>query len=417
MKRLTKTLCALLMAPAMLMAQETTPGTAAPLRMPTLEDLIPGGETYRYTEDLYGLQWWGDTAMKPGIDSLLTIDPKNGREALLLTRADINTVLQADSLGQLHHLYGLSYPWADKTQALLSLHGKFITYDWAQKRVVSVRETAKGAANVDYDTESGHVAYTLKNNLYVDGEAVTQEPEGVVCGQSVHRNEFGITKGTFWSPKGTLLAFYRMDERMVTEYPLVDVTARVGKLEPIRYPMAGMTSHQVQVGIYNPDTKQTLYLETGDPTDRYFTNISWSPDEKSLFLIEVNRDQNHAQLCRYDAQTGKLAETLYTEKHPKYVEPQTPIIFLSWDDTKFIYQSQRDGFNHLYLFDLSKRKYPETYATDFGSEYSSEYMHTQLTQGPWLVQSILGFNEKKKEVYIAATKESPMQTNIYKVRV
>ena len=286
MKRLTKILCALLMAPAMLMAQETTPGTAATsLRMPTLEDLIPGGETYRYTEDLYGLQWWGDTAMKPGIDSLLTIDPKNGREALLLTRADINAVLEAEGLGKLSHLYGLSYPWADKTQALLSLHGKFITYDWAQQRVVSVRETAKGAANVDYDTESGHVAYTLKNNLYVDGEAVTQEPEGLVCGQSVHRNEFGITKGTFWSPKGTLLAFYRMDERMVTEYPLVDVTARVGQLEPIRYPMAGMTSHQVQVGIYNPDTKQTLYLETGDPTDRYFTNISWSPDEKSLFLI------------------------------------------------------------------------------------------------------------------------------------
>ena len=417
MKRLIKTMCALLMAPAMLMAQDSVSGAATSLRMPTLEDLIPGGETYRYTEDLYGLQWWGDMAMKPGIDSLMAVDPKTGRETLVLTRDDLNAVLKADSLGRLSHLYGLSYPWADKTQALLSLHGKFITYDWTQRSVIAVRETAQGAANVDYNTESGHVAYTLKNNLYVDDEAVTQEPEGVVCGQSVHRNEFGITKGTFWSPKGTLLAFYRMDERMVTEYPLVDVTARVGELELIRYPMAGMTSHQVQVGIYNPDTKQTLYLETGDPTDRYFTNISWSPDGQSVYLIELNRDQNHAQLCRYDVRTGKLAEVLYEEEHPKYVEPQTPITFLPWDDTKFILQSQRDGFNHLYLFDLSKRKYPETYETDFGSRYTSEYMHTQLTEGPWLVQSVLGFNAKKKEVYIAATKESPMQTNIYKVRV
>ena len=417
MKRLIKTMCALLMAPAMLMAQDSVSGTATSLRMPTLEDLIPGGETYRYTEDLYGLQWWGDTAMKPGIDSLMAVDPKTGRETLVLTREELNAALGADNLGQASHLYGLSYPWADKTQALLSLHGKFITYDWTQKRVTFVRETEEGAANVDYNTESGHVAYTLKNNLYVDGEAVTQEPEGVVCGQSVHRNEFGIYKGTFWSPAGTLLAFYRMDESMVTEYPLVDITARVGELEPIRYPMAGMTSHQVQVGIYHPDTRQTLYLETGDPTDRYFTNISWSPDGQSLYLIEVNRDQNCAKLCRYDAQTGKLAETLYTEEHPKYVEPQNPIVFLPWDDTKFIYQSQRDGFNHLYLFDLSKRKYPETYETDFGSRYTSEYMHTQLTEGPWLVQSVLGFNEKKKEVYIAGTKESPMQTNIYKVRV
>ena len=203
---------------------------------------------------------------------------------------------------------------------------------------------------------------------------------------------------------------------MVTEYPLVDITARVGEPNPIRYPMAGMTSHQVQVGIYNPSTRKTLYLETGDPTDRYFTNISWSPDEQSLYLIELNRDQNHAKLCRYDAQTGKLAEVLYEEEHPKYVEPQCPIVFLPWDDTKFILQSQRDGFNHLYLFDLTKGKYPETYTTDFGSQYTAHYVHTQLTQGPWLVQSLLGFNRQKKEIFFAATKESPMQTNIYKIR-
>ena len=417
MNKLIKTACALLMAPALLMAQDNTaPDTASQLRMPTLEDLIPGGETYRFTEDIYGLQWWGDTAVKPGIDSLLSIRPKDGQESLLFTRESLNRALEAKGLGKLSHLYSLRFPWKGETKALVLLHGKYITYDWAAGQVTFVRETVEGAANLDYDTEGGHVAYTLGNNLYVDGQAVTAEPEGVVCGQSVHRNEFGIYKGTFWSPKGTLLAFYRMDERMVTEYPLVDITARVGKLEPIRYPMAGMTSHQVQVGIYRPADGQTVYLETGDPTDRYFTNISWSPDEQSLYLIELNRDQNHAKLCRYDARTGKLAEVLYEEKHPKYVEPQTPIIFLPWDDTKFILQSQRDGFNHLYLFDLTKRKYPETYTTDFGSDYRSEYMHTQLTQGPWLVQSLLGFNEKKKEIYFAATKESPLQTNIYKVR-
>ena len=417
MNKLIKTACALLMAPALLMAQDNTaPDTASQLRMPTLEDLIPGGETYRFTEDIYGLQWWGDTAVKPGIDSLLSIRPKDGQESLLFTRESLNRALEAKGLGKLSHLYSLRFPWKGETKALVLLHGKYITYDWAAGQVTFVRETVEGAANLDYDTEGGHVAYTLGNNLYVDGQAVTAEPEGVVCGQSVHRNEFGIYKGTFWSPKGTLLAFYRMDERMVTEYPLVDITARVGKLEPIRYPMAGMTSHQVQVGIYRPADGPTVYLETGDPTDRYFTNISWSPDEQSLYLIELNRDQNHAKLCRYDARTGKLAEVLYEEKHPKYVEPQTPIIFLPWDDTKFILQSQRDGFNHLYLFDLTKRKYPETYTTDFGSDYRSEYMHTQLTQGPWLVQSLLGFNEKKKEIYFAATKESPLQTNIYKVR-
>ena len=88
------------------------------------------------------------------------------------------------------------------------------------------------------------------------------------------------TKAHFWSPKGNLLAFYRMDESMVTQYPLVDITARVGEVNNVRYPMAGMTSHQVKVGIYNPATGKSIYLNAGDPTDRYFTNISWSPDEK-----------------------------------------------------------------------------------------------------------------------------------------
>ncbi|HIZ02105.1 MAG TPA: S9 family peptidase [Candidatus Bacteroides merdipullorum] len=417
MKLLTKTLCALLLgAPALLMAQSNTASPASDLKMPTLEDLIPGGETYRYTENLYGLQWWGDTAMKPGIDSLVAIRPKDGRESLLFTRDDVNRVLEAEGLGKLSQLYVLSFPWADKTQALFPLHGKFITYDWTAQTIVSVRETDAKAANVDYNSTSGHVAYTLDNNLYVDGQAVTREPAGVVCGQTVHRNEFGISKGTFWSPTGTLLAFYRMDERMVTEYPLVDITARVGQVDPVRYPMAGMTSHRVQVGIYNPATGQTVYLETGDPTDRYFTNISWSPDERSLFLIELNRDQNHAKLCRYDAGTGQMLEVLYEEEHPKYVEPQTPIVFLPWDPTKFLLQSQQDGWNHLYLFDLKKKKAPESFATVLGGKFVVSYECVQLTRGAWLVQSLLGFNEKKKEIYFTATKESPMQSNIYKVR-
>ena len=275
------------------------------------------------------------------------------------------------------------------------------------------------------------MAYTLKNNLYVDNKQVTDEPEGIVCGQSVHRNEFGISKGTFWSPTGSLLAFYRMDESMVTQYPLVDITARVGEVNNIRYPMAGMTSHKVQVGIYNPANGKTVYLNTGDPTDRYFTNIAWAPDEKTLFLIELNRDQNHSKLCQYDAATGELMQVLIEETHPKYVEPQNPILFLPWDSNKFIYQSQRDGYNHLYLYDLERlhaiqpqeltkeeaEKLWNTIKKAGKGKTPSGAAGIQLTSGEWLVQSILGFNAKKKEVIIAATKESPLQSNLYKVSI
>lgn len=422
MKTICKSiLAALLLAmPAMpgttVMAQETTMNSNE-LKYPTLEDLIPGGETYRFAETLYGVQWWGDQCIKPTLDSLFAINPKNGKETLLTTREHINQALQAQKLGKLSHLYSVQLPWADKTQLLLAMKGKYVVYDWKADQIVSSLVFDKQAANADYSTESGHVAYTIANNLYVDNHQVTDEPEGVVCGQTVHRNEFGISKGTFWSPSGQLLAFYRMDESMVSQYPLVDITARVGKVDPVRYPMAGMTSHKVQVGIYNPATGKTLYLNTGDPTDRYFTNISWAPDEKSLFLIELNRDQNHSKLCQYDAETGKLMDTLYQEKHPKYVEPQQPIVFLPWDDTKFIYQSQKDGYNHLYLFDTQIKTEVQRVEDKAGGNHIAFYQMKPLTSGPWLVQSILGFNAKKKEIFITATKESPLQSNLYKVNV
>ena len=354
------------------MAQET--------KKPTLEELIPGGESYLYAENLYGLQWWGDECIKPGVDTLYSIQPKTGKETMVITREQINKVLEENKAGKLSHLYSVRFPWTDKAQMLFTIAGKFIVYDFKNNQVVSTFKPKDGANNEDYCAASGNVAYTIDNNLYVNEKAVTNEPEGIVCGQTVHRNEFGINKGTFWSPKGNLLAFYRMDESMVTQYPLVDITARVGEVNNIRYPMAGMTSHKVQVGIYNPSTDKSIYLNTGDPTNRYFTNISWAPDEKSIYLIEVNRDQNHAKLCRYDVETGELAATLLEETHPKYVEPQQPIVFLPWDSTKFIYQSQRSGFNHLYLYDITGK------------------LIKQLTEGQWLVNSILGFNEKKKEI-------------------
>jgi dipeptidyl-peptidase-4 len=372
---------------------------AQTLKMPTLEDLIPGGETYRYAESIYGLQWWGDTVIKPEIDSLFAIDPATGEETLLFTRQKMNIALEAAGIKPISNLYNVSFPWPGDTQVLLPASSQYAIYDWVTGEA-SKRDDlpTRGIANVDYQIDSDNVAYTIGNNLYVNGKQVTNEPEGIVCGQSVHRNEFGISKGTFWSPKGHLLAFYRMDESMVTQYPLVDITARVGEVNNVRYPMAGMTSHQVTVGIYNPRTQQTIYLQAGDPTNRYFTNISWSPDEKSLFLIEVNRDQNHAKLCEYSAESGELIATLYEETHPKYVEPEHPIIFLPWDETQFIYQSEKDGYNHLYLMDKQGKV-------------------KALTSGNWLVQEVLGFNKKKKEVIILSTEQSPLQSNIYSVNI
>lgn len=375
---------------------------------PTLEDLIPGGATYRYPESIYGVQWKGDLCVLPDIENLKVVSPNNGKEVVIATKTEVNQLLESMQLGKIQHFYNIEFPYSDNKELssymLVTTSGYRVLVDINSKEIKWSQPRKENASNEDWEKQSRSLAYTLDNNLYVttaDGStrAVTKEEKGIVCGQSVHRNEFGISKGTFWSPKGSLLAFYRMDERMVTEYPLVDITARVGTVNNVRYPMAGMTSHQVTVGIYNPQTDKSIYLQTGDPTNRYFTNISWSPDEKSLYLIELNRDQNHAKLCEYNAQTGALIQTLFEERHPKYVEPQHPIVFLPWNSNEFIYQSQKNGFNHLYLYNRQGKQLK------------------QLTSGKWLVKELIGFDEKNKYVFFTSTELSPLQENIYRLDV
>ena len=413
MKRIFNLLAIILMTTSVMMAQDK--------KSFTLEDLLPGGNNYYNLQpkNMHGLTWWGDWCIKPEMEEVKTIDPKNGEEKTLFTLESLNKALEKAGINQVRALYSLSYPWADKTEVQLPKSQRYAVYNWVTGAVTTRDDLPKEPyANVDLNATSGHIAYTVGNNLYVNGLQVTDEPEGVLCGQSVHRDEFGINRGIFWSPKGNLVAFYRMDQSMVTDYPQVNTSTRIATLEPDKYPMAGMTSHKVTVGVYNPATKETVYLQAGDPTDRYFTNISWSPDEKSVYVIELNRDQNHSQLVRYNASTGEKEAMVYEEKHDKYVEPQHPILFLPWDETQFIYQSQRDGYNHLYLFDTADTDLLDDLKGMIkGEKPEKEPAITcrQLTSGEWMVKDILGFNEKNKEIIISSTEISPLQSNTFAV--
>lgn len=407
----------------------------------TLEDVIPGGSNYfnLVPENIPGLGWWGDICIQAGVDEVKTIDVKNGKEKILFTLNEVNeTIKNGDKpykltheLKPLHSLMAVQLPWADKTIALFRQSNYMMWYDFAEKKIIKLAYLNDKAANFDFCKENGLMAYTVGSNLHVAEQgdfdkqvspslvAGKEEGEtGVLYGQSVHRNEFGVMKGTFWSPKGTYLAFYRMDQSMVTDYPQVNTSTRIATPEPDKYPMAGMTSHKVTVGVYNVKTGKTVYLQAGDPTDRYFTNISWAPNEQHIYVIELNRDQNHSQLVRYNAVSGAKEAVVYEEKHPKYVEPQHPLTFLPWDDSKFIYWSQRSGFQHLYLMDTQKKTYPEKEKGEDGETTIREYLQvTPLTQGDWLVQEILGFNAAKKEIIIGSTEVSPLQTNIYTLNV
>lgn len=252
--------------------------------------------------------------------------------------------------------------------------------------------------------EASHTwAYLHKDNLYVQTQGqgsrklTTDGSRETVYGQAVHRNEFGINSGTFFSPDGSRLAFYRMDQSMVADYPQVNTFEREAAYAPDKYPMAGMTSHKVTVGVADIATGQVRYLNTGDPTDRYFTNISWNPAGDKIYLIEVNRDQTDLSLDCYDAATGDKLQTLYREHNGKYVEPQHPIAFLPWDSSRFVYWSQQDGYMHLYIMTVDGN------------------IERCLTPGHYVVDTLCGFALDTHSVIYTSNELNPLQMNIFRV--
>ncbi|HRO44041.1 MAG TPA: DPP IV N-terminal domain-containing protein [Flavipsychrobacter sp.] len=251
--------------------------------------------------------------------------------------------------------------------------------------------------------KSMKLAFTVENNLWFathEGQLIqvtTDADKNILNGQSVHRNEFGIENGIFFSPRGNYLAYYRMDQTMVSDYPVVNWNRTPATVDLVKYPMAGGTSHEVTLRVFDMETKKTIEIATGEPRDQYLTAVTWSPDEKHVYIALLNRDQNHLQLNQYDAKTGKKVKTLFEESSKTYVEPQHPLEFLPNRNDQFVWWSQKDGYMHLYLFSTSGKQL------------------RQLTKGNYDVNEILGFNEKQSEIIITAAKESPLEKHVYVV--
>ena len=375
----------------------------------TLQDLLWGGNNAHNlrAENIF-TTWWGNTALQSTPDEI----KKVADGSTLVTVEELNTwagVTPEDKNKVVRSGHSVSFPYADKSLAMVSGLAKNILIDFEAHKVEWQQNIPEGATNRDFSTESRNLAFTIEGNLYVqtaDNKTVqistdgsTDGSQNIVYGQSVHRDEFGITKGTFWSPDGQQLAFYRMDQSMVPSYPQVDITSRISQTYVDHYPMAGETSHQVKVGVYNVLNGKTTWLDLEGADDDYHTNISWAPDGKTLYIFELNRDQNDMRLVAYDTATGKSLHTVLQECDEKYVEPLNGLEFLPWDATKAVMQSQRDGYNHLYLLDLKTDKL------------------SQITSGKWVVQRFVGFNKKDKTLIYLGNESDPRRSCLYSVNI
>ncbi|MGV0752972.1 DPP IV N-terminal domain-containing protein [Empedobacter brevis] len=362
----------------------------------TMEDAVLGLSTNLRIENLNQVQWipnqnaytqnvktsYGEALIKKEVPSLKT-----------------DTIFRSS---QFENKRIPSLNWINDKQAYYSTKTGYKTITTAGQQTDWLK-LPDNAENIEFDATNNQVGYVIDNNLFfVDKAGKTHQitKDGkyeIVNGKSVHQNEFGIHKGIFISPKGNLVAFYRMDQTVVTDYPIIDWSVQPAVNKNIKYPFAGTKNHTVTLGVYNPATQKTTFLETHPEVDHYLTSVTWSPDEKHIYIALLSRNQKHLELNQYNAVSGKLIKTLFKEDDAKYVEPQNELHFIPGKTNEFVWWSQRDGFMHLYRFNTDGK------------------LLKQITKGDWIVTDLVGENAKKKEFLIMTTKDSPKDRHLYAV--
>ncbi|MDO5607199.1 MAG: DPP IV N-terminal domain-containing protein [Capnocytophaga sp.] len=365
----------------------------------TIEDAELGYYKGLYPKNLYSLQWIDGTQhyiYNTG-GSLEIKNAATGETVKTIGREITQTYPQLQYFPQISHI--------DSEVMVFPLDGNFQIYDYKNNRNINTISLSENAKNEEYNYKANAVAYTVDNNLLVATASEKNIPvtsyqdKNIVAGQAIHRSEFGIKKGTFWSPDGKKLAFYQKDETHVSDYPLVDIDTYPASLNAIKYPMAGQASERAAVGIFNLDTRQTIYLDIDTSDEHYLTNLTWTPDGKSVLIAEINRDQNHYELNRYDVSSGKKTNTLFEEKNSKWVEPEHDAVFLPKKNDEFLWFSERGGFMNLYHYNLNGK------------------LIRQLTDFKWVVDEILGFDSDGKSVFISGTGSDAREKHTYRIEL
>ncbi|WP_258540601.1 S9 family peptidase [Parvicella tangerina] len=364
----------------------------------TIEDCELGYSKGLYPENLNALQWTTESNYSyVSGDSLIVSSVKGKKEYI-----SKDQFVSADkNLKRIPRLI-----WMNDEQGFYYAKNEIKSFNTSSIESSTLLKFPQEAANQDYNSVSNVLAYTLENNLYIATdsndkvEVFATDDENIVSGQAIHRYEFGISKGTFWSPKGTYLAFYQKDETDVADYPMLNINTTPGSLDAVKYPMAGQKSEYAKVGVFNVKTRATSFLNI-DMTekDHYLTNLAWSPDEKYVILAEVNRDQNHVWLNKYDVITGNLVKTLFEESSREWAEPEHPASFIPSKENEFLWLSERDGFMNLYHYNLEGE------------------LLGQVTNFDFVVQSIIGYSSDGKYVYVEATGPDARENHCYQVEI
>ena len=377
------------------------------LKKLSADELIPGGLQYdRFLPGLPEQIHFYSGGYSYILKDLLQVkDNVSGQVVRELSLPDLNRLLKKEKWKKLEKFPEIHWLQKEEYCCWILVQRKIVFINFQTSEILQVIQVKKEWKNFDFNEQKKIFAYTEKNGLHLlsmDGKTFPVFCAGsksVTAGQAASRNEFGINKGLFWSPEGSMLAFYKVDESEVARYPLVCVKDPVASLQEIRYPMAGKKSQKVRLGLYHVDENEVFFLDPPDEEEAYLTCVSWSPDEKGVYLAELSRSQKECKVKRYSSFDGKLEKILFSEEDKKYTEPQHPLFFPDDHPGCFVWQSRRDGFNHLYLYDEN-----------------GNLIH-QLTKGEWEVTALTGYDKKSRRLIFLSTALSPLNRNVYAVHI
>jgi dipeptidyl-peptidase 4 len=364
-----------------------------------------------WTPDGKGLSYFETKGSgKEAKTELWVMDAASGERRLLVAAEKLESILPPDT-SRPTQATGLGrrapsqYQWAPDGAGILFQGPTALA--WLDLKTQTGRTLVSSKAEIadpKVSPDGRYVSFVRDHNLWLvtvaDGKEspVTQGgTEEIRKGELdwVYPEELDIKTAYWWSPDSSAIAYLEMDERKVSQYPLVDFSSPTGEAEMERYPAAGGANPVVRVFVVSLSAAEHRVIDIGAETDIYIPRVNWLTDSKQLAIQRLNRAQTKLDLLIADIATGKT-RTALTENDPYWINVSDDLYFLK-DGKRFLWSSERSGYRHLYLFDLEGKQL------------------AQLTTGDWEVSSIDAVDEAKGLVYFTATEKSPLERQLYRV--
>ena len=336
-------------------------------------------------------------------------DVKSGKNTLLVAGADLTYNDES--------IHFSSYSWTHDGEYLLlvgkikkiwrhSTQAPHYLYHVKDKKLIALADHAPNLRNVKLSPDSKSVGYVQDHNIYTvsletkEVTAITKDGTADVLNGEfdwVYEEEFGLADAWRWSPDGSKIAFWQIDQTRVKEFHLLDQMPLYNRVFNLKYPKAGEQNALVKVGIADVKSGKITWVDLGEETNIYVPRIFWTNSSAKLAILRLNRLQNHLDILMADSESG-ATKSIITDDNAAWIDVRQDIFFLKKKDW-IVFPSEKSGFKHAYLYD-----------------YSGNLLH-QLTKDDWEITSIAGVDENKKWVYVYGKKDSPLEQNVYRVKL